>query len=46
MTEAERDSIKSLDELIEFIKYKTRDLSRDELESVLNATTEKLIEER
>ncbi|MDU2674154.1 MAG: hypothetical protein E7C49_19420 [Clostridium sp.] len=46
MTDARRDLIKSLDELKQYIEYKTRDLSRDELESVLNAATEKLIEKR
>ena len=46
MTDAERDLIRTLDDVRKFIEYEVRGLTCEETERALNATTEKLIEKR
>ena len=46
MTDAERDLIRTLDDVRAFIEYKVRGLTYKETERVLNATVERLIENR
>lgn len=46
MTKAERDLIRTLDDVRKFIEYKVKGLTYEETEGVLNATVERLIEKR